>query len=568
MRDRDVIDDPQLEGALVNLQVMKMARVLNDPYERFITSLGLSPTDCGRHAKRFLAFQRKRLMGRALANMMAGDPPPSLPNVNPDTAIRIGFVKRLRQWLLYPIEALITHVLVSAPTGRGKSNSLWSWLAQLIEKTALRVIYFDFKDEGRRLLNRYSNVGVLRLDSLHENLLEPVGDPRTYYTTFAHAFSNAYVIRGETTRRLLKILLRMHAGLKPGQDCFCPADLCRCIEAIANESGDAPLMTLHEALESLVESLGRSAFVRRGRPAEDRFRIVVYECHGPPSFLSFHFDMFVHRFLARARESGHTEEPRCILAMDESRFAFGKEFAAAPGSAYVSGPTMLVTQVRSSGGCVFAGTQELSNTVDTLPANAGAYLCLGAQTAAEQRAAGRRLGLPEDRWHELTGNAIGEGWFVSHLHRQAVPVQIPLFDMGRYLSDDEVRARMAPAIAEMDASTVYAPSKEELGVPISYLQLIGEKSEDEELKVESQTVASVLDEHKALLREILRSAGEGLSTRDLYKRAGLNPDKGGRLKRDLLQNDLIRVEKVAGAGRPREVLVVTEEGREFINEVR
>lgn len=96
MRSR-AITDPQLEATLVNLQLVKMAGVVDDPYEEFVASLGLSPTDGGRDAQRFISDQRRRLLGRAIKNLMRPPEVAPLPEVDEKTAIRIGLIREGRR---------------------------------------------------------------------------------------------------------------------------------------------------------------------------------------------------------------------------------------------------------------------------------------------------------------------------------------------------------------------------------------------------------------------------------------------------------------------------------------
>lgn len=564
-RNQNIID-PKLEGTFINLQLMKAANVMNDPYHRFLASLGLSPGDGGRRAERFIALQRKMLMGRAIANLIAGPPLPKLPKVDPRKAIQIGFVRSLKQWFLYPVLAMCQHLLVSGPIGRGKTNAIWFWLLQLLGR-GLDAVFFDYKNEGRRLLNRLSDVAVLRIDQLRENMIAPVGDPKTYFTVFTWEFSRLYGIRRETRRKLLKLLLQMYAGLKPGQACFSVADVWKCIRLLAEETKDPAWNTLLEALEALMESLGRNAFVRSGPRVQERCSTVVYEYQGlPPSFLEFHLAIMTHRMLARAYEAGHSTDARVVVVIDEGRFAFGRELAGETASGYVPAPVRLISQSRSGGFIVLVGSQELGGIQELVPANVGGYLCVGAQTASEQRGAGQRLRMQEDRWPVLGSLDLGEGWFVSHLQPSAVPIRIPECNMGSYPSDAVVAELMRNTMDWLDEHTIFAPPDSEVMVPISYLTFIGE--EDEEAPAECGNAASILSDHIALLKAIIETAGNTLSTRELYHTAGISPEKGGRLKRDLLQNNLVRIERVSSGGRPREVLVVTDKGKEFINEIR
>lgn len=566
MSRRDNIVDPQLEGVLVNLNLSKLAGTVNDPYHRLLTSMGLVPFDGGRTAAKFINHQRRLLLGKAVRNLLAGPSAPKIPRVDPKTAIRIGFVRKLKQWFLYPVQAMCQHLLVSGPIGRGKTNAIWFWLLQLIGR-GLEVVFFDYKNEGRRLLNRLNNVAVLRIEQLRENLLSPVGDPKTYFTMFSWEFARLYAIRRETRRRLLRLLLQIHAGLKPGQACFSVADVCKCVRYKAKETNDPAWTTLLDAFEALAESLGKNKFVRSGPRAEERCRVVVYECQGlPATFLEFYLAIITHRMLCRAYEAGHSTAPRTVVVMDEGRFALGRELAEETGSGYVPAPVRLVSQSRSSGFIVLIGTQEIGALQEFVAENVGGYFCVGAQTAGEQRAAGYRLHMPEDCWPGLGSLGLGHAWFVSHLQSSPTPVHIPECKMGSYPSDAAVMERMRETMAWMDGRTVLAPPDNEVAVPISYLKLIGE--DDEELAVTPEHTASIVAEHVALLKAIIECTGRNVSTRELYRVAGVNPDKGGRLKRDLIQNGLIHVEKVASRGRPREVIEATDEGRRLVNEVR
>jgi len=568
MNRKDDIVDPQIEAALVNLKLSKMAGTANDPYHRFLTAMGLVPFDGGRTAARFIGLQRKMLLGKAIANLMAGPPPPKIPKVAAEKGIRMGFVRSLKQWFIYPVLALCQHLLVSGPVGKGKTNAIFFWLLQLLGK-GLNCVFFDFKNEGRRLLNRLTNAAVLRIDQIRENLIAPVGNTKIYFTMFAFEFCKAYGIRPERRRRFQTLLLQMYAGLKPGQPCFSVADILKCVRVLAEEKKDSSWDTLLEALEALVESLGRNAYVRSGARIQERCQVVVYEHPGMVSgFQEFFFAVMTHRMLAAAYEAGHTTEARTVVVLDEGRFALGRQMAGETSSGYVPAPVRLLSQSRSGGFIVIVGTQEIGGIQELVPANVGGFACVGAQTGAEQRGAGQRLQMPEDRWPVLASTRLGDAWFMSHLQTSAVPFSIPECKMGSYPSDAVVAERMRDTMAWLDSHTVFAPPDNEVAVPISYLKLIGE--DDDESAEAPGRVPSILADHVALLKAIIESAGRNFSTSELYRAAGVTPDKGGRLKRDLIQNGLISVEKVASqGGRPREVIVASQEGREFIkNEIR
>ena len=131
MSKKDDIVDPQLNEVMVNMKLAKMAGATNDPYQRFLTSMGLSRFDGGKTAAKFINLQRRFLLGKAMSNLLAGPRPPRLPRVNAKTAILLGYEVKTQRPVLIDRNTLIYHTLVLGESGMGKSYLTMSIIAQI-----------------------------------------------------------------------------------------------------------------------------------------------------------------------------------------------------------------------------------------------------------------------------------------------------------------------------------------------------------------------------------------------------------------------------------------------------
>ncbi len=556
----------------------EQANVQDDPYFDFlIREVGVSRLGQGKPAQKALSMTHNMIQARAIVSQLMPDAPRDFPNLVPEQCVCIGCCAATGRPIFLPVDSLTLHLLILGPTGSGKTTFLWLILNQLIRRN-IQISFQDYKNEGRRLLNNPDiETLVLSIDKQRENLLEPVGDPKTYYAAFWGEFAKGFGLRTETWMKPVDILVRIGAGLADGECYPSLKDFEILLRKISDDSGDKSLRTVSVALRSLNSALGRAAYVRRGPVGRHHVDVVANEYQGlPPRLLQFISAIRLLRFQLAAREEGHTSELRSIYLSDEGSLEFSKELSSTTGSGYISPQKRLVTQVRSSGTGILVGVQTLGDIDNVLKSNVGTFVCLGARSPGEAREAAVLLNHPADRAVELQSLPLGVGFIRSEDYPEPIKFISPNVDAGAYISDAEVEERMRPAQEWLDAHTTFSEVQEDIGGPIDYREILGEKihvTDQPEVveEEESETVnfndqaPQVLDEWRQLLLEI--NAHPEAGVRQHYRNLRWSDGRGTRVRDLLLANGLIvsdRYRDPAG-GRPREILKITQSGKEFQN---
>jgi len=567
MKKNDFIQETQFRQAIESLQLLKAAGVEDDPYYRFMWEAGLSPLQSGKIAAGAQAQLQRMLFGRALANQCRPPSIPPLPKVDPRQAILIGVILGVWERFILDMQWLTRHFLVQGPTGSGKTSFIFVLISQLLRK-GISVLFQDHKNEGRRLLPKFSNAIVLPIDKIRENLFEPVGDPNTYYSTFWNELRKPYDIRKSTASKLFRISMRIAAGLRPNDPYPCLKDVEHIVRKLAETEKDDSLFTAANALASFNAVLGRAAYVRKGPRPDRKWQLVIYECRGlAPDFIQFFSAMQLYRSQTRSYIEGHSEALRRAYISDECMFELGKEMMSESGSLYTSPGRRRITQVRSIGEAFIGGVQSVSTLDPIVPANMGSFLCLKTQNDADDRIAGPLLNLPDARTPELRAMQFRTAFFKTFAYPEPVKLLLPKINMPDYMSDEELAVRMKPAWDWLDANTVFSNVKDDVGEPLSYIEILGEKpTQSARPDTSDLPEFKMLHEHELFLREIIQAPGASIA--EHYKRLGWSPGKGNRVKEELLENGIIYSERQhCKNGRPREILAITEKGKALFNDL-
>ena len=560
MRNGKTSKQAQFERSLAEFEMAVKSGKINDPLIQEYWRRGLSPLSNGEHGAKAQAILDNLLTGPSILAGLAlpGEPPE--PDVDPRTLVFIGRRRALRRMTGIARHALTMHLLIQGPTGSGKTNLIWFIIRQLIG-AGVKVIFHDHKNEGRKLLRRYSGVVVLRVSDFRENFLKPVGDPKQYFTTFWSEFARAYRIRRETCVKLIGISIRVVAGLRPGEPNPSLYDFACMLQRMSKSEGDSTLGTAAVALEGLNATMGEAATVREGPCADDQFNIVVVQCHGlPPEFLQFFMGIRLFRTHLKAISHGHTGELTTVLVSDEGGIEFGKEFAAEAGSGNMTPQKRLITQFRSTGTGLIIAAQDVSAIDPSVIANVGSFVCLSAQSDSAVRVSTRLLGLPDERIDEVRNIPRWSGLLRSPSHSGAIPIDIPEVDMGDYMSDVDLETLNRNGLERLTSQAVFAPSHEAASGPISYRDVLGETPSTADGNSGANTSFDIRDEHKAFVAEILTHPDA--SVVEHYVNLGWSAGRGTRVKTELMDNGILESQRqMSRNGRPIEKLVLTVKGR-------
>lgn len=551
----------RFERALANLDLLERSGRRNDPLLQDYFRRSLTE---GKHGEKAAAILQRMLIGPSVLAGFATPPEPPEPELDPKQTVFIGFRRMLRRMTGMIRQLLTNHLLIQGATGSGKTNVIWFILDQLIA-ARLRVVFHCYKNDGRKLLRRYPGVVVLSVSQFRENFLEPVGDPKAYFTAFWSHFGTCYRLRRETVVKLIAIAIRVSAGLKSGEPYPSLQDCTRLLRKIAATEKDPSLETAATAIESLIATLGPCARVIKGPCADELFQIVVVQCHGlPPDFLQFFMGIRLYRQHLKAIVQGHTGELKAVIVSDEGGLEFAKELSFEPGSGNISFQKRLTTQMRSTGTSLIVAAQSISAIDPTVIANVGSFLCLRAQADADVRMSARLLGLPDERLPEVRNIPRWSGLFKTPLHPEAVLVDIPEMSMGDYMSDAELDRLNRPALERLDALTVFAPAHDGVGSPIFYREILGEAEPDNSGAATPESF-DIRDEYRTFVAEIL--ANPEVSVVAHYANLRWSVGRGTRVKRDLEDNGIIESRRQASRnGRPVERLVLTEKGKQVFHD--
>ncbi len=262
-----------------------------------------SPVDSGRLAER-AARRLANILERRLGSLdaMQSQPVAELV-VPPGKAVVIGY-----RWcdpvdgsyhdpLLIDMDVLDEHAAVCGPTGSGKTTYFRFLGGQLVKKY-VSLDWVDPKGEGRSI----PGAMVFRADQYPWNMLEPVGNSQVYYSSFSAEFANSFALRTETWPELVRLLLGIERGLKPGDPHPSLKDFERLLFVLGEREGNPKFLTAASAFASLNAVLGPTAYVRKAPDISNRYPIIVHDYEGLPSHLCSFLNA-IHLFRAQVKAS-------------------------------------------------------------------------------------------------------------------------------------------------------------------------------------------------------------------------------------------------------------------------
>jgi len=429
--------------------------------------------------------------------------------------------------------------------------------------------YHDLKSEGRRLLNHlHDEVIIFRPDQEPINHIAPTGPVEHFCWAWMAEFAKTATLHPATWPEAAEICVQIERGLKPGDP---PPGLIdfRNIFRKRAENGSPKLFSVAGALDELCSVLGRTAYIRRAPSLDGIARVFVYEYAGIPHKLwSFFIALrFMRLQMEAAVEGRESDRLRRVVIIDEGQEAFSKELSQPAGSGYIASTKRFLTQGRSTGTGIVTSIQSLLGTDEILPGNAGTAVVFGCKDYTLAAKAAELLGAPQ-----LAADIQNLPHRIAYVRSSGfsgpVKIRVPEFDLGPYPSNEEVQRRQADKLAALAAQTVYAPEHPEEQPTLDYLQLLGERPSESSVS-SAVDVAAVrsrfLGEHQAFLREI--EASPSASTTEHYVALKWGFGHADRVKNQLIEMNLICIERQrSGAGRPVEILLLTQTGRQFLNE--
>ena len=546
--------------------------IADDPRVQRLLRLATTDIRGGQVAERALSRLERHLRGPYIASQLHPPTHSNWPNIR--EGVLIGYCVHTRRPILVPWEHFCKHVVCLAPTGAGKTLTVFLALSQF-RRNGVDVRFFDAKGETSRLTGLFPDIAIFRIGQFPFNILDP-GDGAVDLTTFfrprVNEISRLLLVHRPTAFRMEEFLVEAAEGNETGDLPMSLDDAARTADVQAKRARDPQLATVSRALSTLARDTGEFGRVRRG-PGFAGLPLVAYDLREVPPATQ-HFLLGIELVTVRdamARRGRTSDRLERVIFFDEGGNIVGKDLSRDTTS-YVSAVKRAVRESRSTGTCLWTNYQGARDLDPSVPENAGTVVVLGARSREDVKAACQLLDWPEEDASFLA--SLRPGMAVLRCpdicpHPQVV--RIPLFRAGPYASERQVASHMAPLLKELRRRTVYAPSARRQ--PFRYREVLGEvvtPTGNEEGSPSpgvdyAEHEPAVLAEWYELLTEILAHPEAGV--KEHYQRAGLSAGKGTRLKNALLGSALITVRRGVSpqGGRPREVLALTERGQEFVD---
>ena len=553
------------------IQMAYETGAIYDPLTEFELDLAASPLRQGAIAERFQSRLFNKLAPRVMEMRLQGPPPATFPVPPVNQRVVIGTVIPTGEALPIGYPALNRHTLICGPSGCGKSTLEAIMINDLMTGSdTITMAYHDYKHEAPRLINHFpDDVIILPPDQELVNHIDPTGTADQFGWSVMAEIAKSQISHPATWPEAAEVLVQIHRGLKPGDPPPSLIDCCNIFRKLA-ENGRPKFYSVYRDFSELCSVLGRTAFIRRAPRLDGIARIIVHDHAGIPQKLrSLFAALRFMRMQAEAAQDGRAgDRLRHIIFQDEGQEVFSKELSQLAGSGYIAPVKRFLTQGRSTGTGIVVSVVSLLNTDEIVLSNTATVIVFRCPDPTEARKAA-----------ELLGNAqlVAE---IPHLPdriayvRSAgfsgpVKIRVPEFDLGPYPSDALVQQQRAKKLAAPMAQTEYTPDHPEDLAKLDYLSLLGERPQQQVTitipKVTEDVRSRFLADHQKFLRELHNHPADAVTAH--YRRLQWSVGKANRIKNQLLEMSLIRVERQSSAnGRPIEILMLTEAGKELLNE--
>lgn len=444
-------------------------------------------------------------------------------------------------------EQLNEHLLVVAMTGRGKTTFFYN----LMDRCAahdLPFMVFDFKHDYRHLVDVHDLL-VINWRDLKFNPLEPPPGVtpgkwgEVLADTFAHATdllvgSESYFL--DKLRQLFDLYQVDATGRYPSL-----FELRDRVEA-DEVSQASPKFRYKERVESRLSMMtgfsGEIFDCSSGYPIDDLLqRNVVFELQEPNQYVTNFVVEVVLTWIYYYRDAmGHRGDLRHLILFDEAKRVFDVNRERQPESGY---PPIdeLVGQVREFGEGLVVADHEPSKLTDSLKANTNAKLWMTLGSGHDIQEMADTFGLDREEADFTRTMEKGEA-LLKLADTDPVPIQLPDYQVEKSVSQENLRARMAPVLDEFDVVDRFRHHR--------FRVAIGEDVEE-----------GVQDTAEEFLASVARNPL--MNTTERYEAVGVDTKRGTEVKDELLKLGVVQeVEVQTGTrGRNPKLLELTPEGR-------
>jgi len=174
------------------------------------------------------------------------------------------------------------------------------------------------------------------------------------------------------------------------------------------------------------------------------------------------------------------------------------------------------------------------------------------------------LHLPEEAAHHLELLGDDQAFFYGEGFSSAKRIRIEPHSFGAPLTEAENAKRVAKVTAQFSSVPVNSETRETTMTEVCGSESTSTLDTSDAASVSCET-SPLLDEYLAALRILAQDLN--LSVTEFYNRANYSSGRGHRIKSQLIATGLIQVQRQRSSnGRPRDILILTQKGKEAIRE--
>jgi uncharacterized protein (DUF2249 family) len=456
-------------------------------------------------------------------------------------------------------EQVNEHLLLVGMTGAGKTTFFYNLMATAADHDVPFMV-FDFKNDYRHLVQHQDVLVVNWRDFKFNPLAPPPGvQPGKWGEILADTFAHATdLLIGSESYFLEQLRLLYGLYEDTATDEYPSLFALRDMVAADEVRPASPRFKYKERVQSRLSMMtGFSGDIfdcSRGYPIEALLdRNVALELKEPNQYVTnFVVEVLLTWIFYYRDAMGHRQGLRHLIMFDEAKRVFDVNRSRQPASGY---PPIddLVGKLREFGEGLIVADHEPSKLSDSLKANTHAklWLTLGSGTDVQEMA--RTFGLDPEETEFTRTMQKGEALF-KLADRDPVPILLPDYTLDKSMTEDEIRERMKPELAALDAQGRVRPDR--------FNEYLGITSEED---TEDETTA-VGEIAEALLASVTEAPFLSMSER--YEAIDVDSKNGTAAKNELVTLDLVR-EVAVPTGRPGRnptLLELTAAGQDVLDE--
>jgi hypothetical protein len=458
------------------------------------------------------------------------------------------------------LDELGQHCLITGRSRVGKTNLIYLIIASL-RSHGVNILAIDLKQDYRHLKRVIPNLWVMRVGAsdFRYNPLEvhPGTDPRKAAQTKAHTISHAFgLLTGSQgyVYQAIDDLYRLF-GVYEGKDTFPTMfDLQEYLLAKEPKNKYSPSAQYHDRVTHRIDTVCRAMpdtlNCSKGYPLDEILsHNVVLEIENLiPEIQNYFVESFWTDIFMYQISNGRRGRMRHCFVFDEANriFSYKTEQNLAEKVSVISD---LVAKIGEFQIGLLVASQVPSLLNKAIRANTYTKIMLKLSDSEDVSMMARSMGLTQEQvafCHDRleTGTAVVR---LSGRHMQPFAIQIPLYEIQKDVSDEEVRRHMEPILRT---------------IPFTPRTDILQKLKEERTKKTEQKVSRPIQ----LLKDIYTRPW--LTVTEHYESIGVGTKIGTKLKKDLLRWRWIEEVRIKTGRRGKQpiVLSVTDVGMKKLRE--